>query len=234
MAEHAPVSLTIIIPVYNEANTVRAVVDKLLSVPLPVSLELIVVDDGSTDGTDKALASLGHPKVKTLRHERNQGKGAAIRTGLAAATGEFLLIQDADMEYDPGEIPLLLEPALKRGAPVVYGSRILKGDNPASYARYYWGGRLVSWWANLLFASSVTDEPTCYKLLRTELLRSLDLQCTGFEFCPEVTGKLLLRGIPIAEVPISYRPRRIEEGKKIRWKDGVIALWTLLKVRVCG
>lgn len=226
-----PVVLSILVPVYNEAATVVLLLRRLLAVKLPVEREIIVVDDGSSDGTDSVLKALREPGVRVLLHPANRGKGAAIRTGLAAARGDMILTQDADLEYDPDEIPSLLEPMLKNGARVVYGSRILK-SNPSSYFRYYWGGRLISLCTNILFNSTVTDEPTGYKLFHTELLRSLDLRCEGFEFCPEATAKILRRGIPIAEVPISYHPRSIEEGKKIRWADGIIALWTLLKYRI--
>ena len=151
---------------------------------------------------------------------------------LAAATGEVVLIQDADLEYDPADYGRLLEPFRDPGVQVVYGSRILHPENPMSYRRYYWGGRFLSLFTNLLFRSSITDEPTCYKAFRTPLLKSLELACEGFEFCPEATAKVLRRGIPIIEVPIRYRPRSIQEGKKIRWYDGVTAVWTLLKYRV--
>jgi len=234
MASSGPGKLTVIVPAFNEARTVLQVLDRLLSIRFPVPVEILVVDDGSTDGTGDALENAGLSGVRLLRHDKNRGKGAAIRTGIEAATGEFLVIQDADLEYEPGEIPGLLEPLIRGEADVVYGSRILKSDNPASYHRYYWGGRLVTFWTNLLFGSSLTDEPTCYKLFKTELLRGLDLRCTGFEFCPEATGKILNRRIPILELPITYRPRSIEEGKKIRWWDGVVALWTLLRIRVAG
>lgn len=223
--------LSVIVPVYNESRTVGRVLEEILKQPLPVPMEVLVVDDGSTDGTDRALSSLQDPRIRVIRHEHNRGKGASIRTGLEAAAGEIVLIQDADLEYDPADYPRLLEPILREEAQVVYGSRIRKKDNPRSYWRYYWGGRILSWWTNLLYGSSITDEPTGYKVFRTNLLKSLDLQCAGFEFCPEATGKVLRRGISIVEVPISYRPRSIEEGKKIRWKDGAIALWTLLKYR---
>ena len=222
--------LTIIIPVYNEAATILPLLRRLLSVGLPAGREIVVVDDGSTDGTREALASFSHPDVRALRHPGNRGKGAAVRTGLAAARGDHVLIQDADLEYDPEDIPELLAPALDGRAAVVYGSRIL-GDNPPSYRRFYWGGRLVSWWTNLLFRSRLTDEPCGYKLFPTELLRSFNLRCEGFEFCPEATAKALRRGIKILELPIHYHPRSFAKGKKIGWKDGVIALWTLLKYR---
>jgi glycosyltransferase involved in cell wall biosynthesis len=193
-------------------------------------LEVIIVDDGSTDGTYEAAVAAAKHGTKVLKHEKNSGKGTAIRTALAAATGDVVIIQDADLEYDPADYGLLLKPIEEGKAEVVYGSRLMK-SGARSYHRYYWGGRLVSLWTNILYGSHLTDEPTCYKVFKTKMLRSFDLRCTGFEFCPEVTAKTLLRGISILELPISYYPRRMDDGKKIRWTDGVIALWTLLKLR---
>ena len=203
-------------------------------VELPVERELIVIDDGSSDDTAAIAESLAGDDLVVIRQPENRGKGAAIRRGLEAATGELVLVQDADLEYEPGDVPALLEPLLSGEADVVYGSRILRKENRRGHGRYYLGGRLVTWWTNLLYGSSLTDEPTCYKLFRTELVRGLDLRCTGFEFCPEVTGKLLRRGVPIRELPIHYAPRSMEEGKKIRWTDGLEALWTLLRIRLLG
>lgn len=222
--------ISVIIPAYNEARTIGACLQAVYQKNSGLDLEVIVVDDGSKDATAEAAKAALRPGSKYLSHEKNRGKGAAIRTGLSAATGDIVLIQDADLEYDPGEYRRLIEP-FKTGAQVVYGSRILKTDNPMSYRRYYWGGRLVSWWTNLMFGSNITDEPTCYKVFKTDLLKSLDLECDGFEFCPEATAKILRRDIPIIEIPISYNPRGIKEGKKIRWHDGIIALWTLFKFR---
>jgi glycosyltransferase involved in cell wall biosynthesis len=225
------VKVSVLIPAYNEARTIASCLEAVYSRNPGRDLEVIVVDDGSTDGTFEAAKAAARPGTVVLKHEKNSGKGTAIRTALAKATGEVVLIQDADLEYDPADYARLLEPIEAGRAEVVYGSRHLSPGNERSYARYYWGGRLVSAWTNLLYGSAITDEPTCYKVFKTSLLRSFDLTCTGFEFCPEATAKTLLRGVPILEVPISYRPRRIEEGKKIRWHDGIEALWTLLKLR---
>ncbi len=220
--------LSVLVAAYNEARTIAGCLEAVYGRNPGRDLEVIVVDDGSRDGTYEAAKAAARPGTTVLRHEKNFGKGMAIRTALAAATGDVVIIQDADLEYDPADYAKLLKPIEEGRAEVVYGSR---KHNPRSYASYYWGGQLVSWWANLLYGSSLTDEPTCYKVLKRELLNSLDLRCTGFEFCPEVTAKVLRRGIKIYELPIAYSPRRIEEGKKIRWTDGVIALWTLLKLR---
>lgn len=223
--------VSVLVPAYNEAKTIGACLEAVYGRNPGRDLEVIVVDDGSTDGTYEAAVAAAKPGTVVLKHEKNSGKGMAIRTALAAATGDVVVIQDADLEYDPADYAKLLLPIEQGNAEVVYGSRHLAAGNERSYARYYWGGRLVSVWCNFLYGSSITDEPTCYKVFKTSLLRSFNLTCTGFEFCPEATAKTLKRGIPIFEVPISYRPRRIEEGKKIRWHDGVEALWTLFKLR---
>ena len=223
--------LSVLVPAYNEERTIARCLEAVRSRNPGRELEVVIVDDGSTDGTYAAAKAAAKPGDQVLKHERNRGKGAAVRTAIAAATGEVILIQDADLEYDPGDYAKLLEPIEAGRAEVVYGSRILNPANGRSYARYYWGGRFISLWTSLLYGVRVTDEPTCYKVFKAGVLRSLDLRCDGFEFCPEATAKVLKRGIRIHEVPISYHPRRIEEGKKIRWHDGVIALWTLLRLR---
>ncbi len=227
--------ISVIIPVYNEAATVTQVVEQVLEVKLDdVEKESIVVNDGSTDGTDAVLDSLAarwpNP-LKIVHHERNQGKGAAIRTALEHVTGDVVITQDADLEYAPQEYPRLLAPFENPAVQVVYGSRNLR-RNPRSSWSFYWGGRLLSWVTNLLYGSHITDEATGYKAFRADLLRDLDLQSNGFEFCPEVTSKVLRRGIRIHEVPISYQPRSFAEGKKINWCDGLQAIWTLLKYRL--
>jgi glycosyltransferase involved in cell wall biosynthesis len=228
------VKLSVVVPVYNEAVTIAQVIEQVLEVELDgTEKEIIIVNDGSTDGTSAALDTLAaeHPDLLTIiHHKQNQGKGTAIRTALAHVTGDVVITQDADLEYDPKDYPALLAPFKDEGVQVVYGSRNLRA-NPRSSLSFYWGGRLLSWVANLLYGSRITDEATGYKLFRTNLLRDLDLQPTRFEFCPEVTAKLLRRGINIHEVPISYRPRSLREGKKISWHDGLVAIWTLLRYR---
>jgi len=227
--------LSVIIPVYNEAATITQVVEQVLEVELDtVEKEIIVVNDGSTDGTGAVLTTLAarwpNP-LKVVHHERNRGKGAAIRTALEHVTGDVVITQDADLEYAPQELPRLLAPFEDPIVQVVYGSRNLR-RNPRSSWSFYWGGRLLSWVVNLLYGSHITDEATGYKAFRADLLRDLDLQSNGFEFCPEVTSKILRRGIRIHEVPISYQPRSFAEGKKINWYDGLRAIWTLLKYRL--
>lgn len=226
--------LSIIIPVYNEEATLEEIIARVRATTL--AHEIIVVDDGSSDNSAAILARLqnnGQPALRLFRHHQNRGKGAAMRTGLAAVTGDLVLVQDADLEYDPADYPTLLAPFADPTVEVVYGSRNLQ-RNPKSSFTFYWGGRLLSWVTNWLYGAYITDEATGYKIIKTELLRDLGLETDGFEFCPEVTGKLLQRGVQIREVPISYNPRTWHEGKKIRWYDGLIAIWTLIKYRFWG
>ncbi|MFC2092364.1 glycosyltransferase family 2 protein [Bacteroidota bacterium] len=224
--------LSVIIPVFNEEGTLEEIIRRVNSTGLV--REIVVVDDGSEDNSVKILDNLkldNSLPLKVLYHDKNIGKGAAIRTGLSVVSSDIVLIQDADLEYDPEKNYLkILEPFNKPDTQVVYGSRNLQ-FNPKSSVRFYWGGVLLSWISNFLYASSITDESTCYKIFKTKLLRELNLKCNRFEFCPEVTAKVLRRKIKIHEVPIIYKPRSREEGKKIRWYDGVIAIWTLLKYR---
>jgi len=217
--------VSIIVPVYNEKDTVMELLKRLSLVPL--DKEIIIVDDGSTDGTREILTKRWAEGVLHLCSQ-NGGKGAAIRTGLTYAAGDAVIIQDADLEYDPQDIPRLLE-KIERGADVVYGSRMLQKENRRGLFMFYWGGRFVTYFTNLLYGTKLTDEPTCYKMFRTSLLKSFKLEYDGFGFCPEVTAKITKMGIPIVEVPISYSPRK--QGKKISWRDGLQALWILLRFR---
>lgn len=215
-------------PVYNERGNLVEILNRVQAVP--IEKEIIIVDDGSTDGTRQILRDIKGQNVKVILHERNQGKGAAIKTGLTEATGDIVIIQDGDLEYDPMDY-LKLIPLIQSGeAQVVYGSRTL-GGNKRSYHRYYWGGQFVTLVTNILYGLKITDEPTCYKMFKREIIDRIKLDCTGFEFCPEVTAKVVRLGYTIHEVPISYHPRSFEEGKKIKWRDGLIAIWTLLKYR---
>ncbi len=225
----AIMKLSIIMPVYNEVATIAEIIKRVMAVDL--NKELIIVDDGSVDGTREILRNFS-PVAKIIFHDGNRGKGAAIRTGLERATGDIVLIQDADLEYDPNDYHALVQPIVDGKTPVVYGSRILRRENPRSNVKFYIAGRFLSLVTNLLYGIHITDEPTCYKVFRRDLLKSLDLQCEGFEFCPEVTAKIAARRILIHEVPIRYMPRSVAEGKKINWKDGLQALWTLLKYRL--
>lgn len=224
--------LSIIIPCFNERNYLPQIVKKIELVKVPGILkQIIIVDDGSTDGTSD-LIKKEFPQYTLIVSDRNYGKAHAIRLGLPKATGDIVLIQDADLEYDPADYSALIKPFIEDNAQVVYGSRILKSGNGKSSELYYLGGRFLSLITNIIYGAKVTDEATGYKLFKKGLLEELDLQSTGFEFCPEVTAKILKRKIKIYEVPISYYPRSKKEGKKINAiKDGLIAVWTLLKYR---
>jgi len=227
--------VSVIIPVYNEFRTFRQVLERVRRATLPegCSMEIIVIDDGSTDGTAQMLREQAQTGIVVAHHSaRNFGKGAALRTGIELASGDVVLIQDGDLEYDPQDYARVLEPIVKGGAEVVYGSRFL-GATPAGMAfKNRLANRILTAAANLLYRAQITDEATAYKAFRASTLRQLRLECQRFEFCPEVTAKLRRLGYRIREVPISYNPRGIAEGKKIRAQDGVEALWTLVRYRV--
>lgn len=220
--------LTVIIPAFNEKSTILKIIQRIRQVPL--ELEIIVVDDGSTDGTRELLRGSELPEVKTVYHDRNQGKGAAIRTGVTHATGDYVIIQDADLEYDPSEYPLLLEPIQNRRADVVYGSRFRGRMERMSLVQRI-GNRFLTLVTNVLYGVVLTDMETCYKVVPTATIKSLDLRSRGFDFEPEITAKLLRRGCRIVEVPITYIARDSSEGKKIDWRHGIPALKTLIKYR---
>ena len=223
--------LSILIPAYNEIDSIETLLEKIQAVPL--NKEIILVDDGSTDGTREWLATLESvPTIKVFFHEKNQGKGAAIRTAIQHMTGDIAIVQDADLEYEPQDYLALVKPIADGDEKVIYGSRFLNPENRHSYYSFYIGGQVVTWLTNILFNQRLTDEPTCYKVFDANLLRSIPLDCTRFEFCPEVTAKVAKRGIRIKELPISYYPRSIAEGKKISWLDGIEAIWVLFKYRV--
>ncbi|MEP6597957.1 MAG: glycosyltransferase family 2 protein [Actinomycetota bacterium] len=224
--------LSILMPVYNERATLARAVKEVLDVTYPCDVELIIVDDGSTDGTRDLYADLAADRqVRVHLQPVNSGKGAAIRTAAELATGDYLIICDADLEYAPREIPTLLEPIIRGDAQVVYGTRTFGSHNSYSYT-YVLGNRGVTTAANVLFNCYISDLETCFKLMPTELYRSLDIQSAGFGMEAEITGKLLRRRVRLHEVPISYSARSREAGKKLTWRDGVEALWILLRERV--
>jgi glycosyltransferase involved in cell wall biosynthesis len=219
--------VSVIVPVYNEVAHVE---ELLLAIHAsPIKKEIIIVDDGSTDGTREKLQAMPLANnVTVVFHEQNCGKGAAIRTALQYARGEYVLIQDSDLEYDPQDYPALVRPLEQRQANVVYGVR---PDRPERGLRFFLGAKLLTHLTNLLYGAGINDEATCYKVFRRSLLSQIDLQCRRFEFCPEVTAKLCRMGEKIEEVPIHYTPRSAGEGKKIRHADGWLAIWTLLRCR---
>jgi glycosyltransferase involved in cell wall biosynthesis len=224
--------LSVVMPVYNERATLRVAVERVLSISFPFEIELLCVDDGSTDTSREILAELQkeHPAIRVLLQPRNMGKGAALRRGLQEATGEYVVIQDADLEYDPAEYPLLLEPLMDGKADVVYGSRFL-GGRPHRVL-YFWhsvGNWLLTLFSNALTDLNLTDMETCYKVFRREVIQSIPLEEDRFGFEPEVTVKIAKRRLRIYEVGISYSGRTYEEGKKIGWKDGFRAIWCLVK-----
>jgi glycosyltransferase involved in cell wall biosynthesis len=229
--------LSVIVPVYNEEQTIGQVIERIRAVDLgEIEKEIIVANDGSSDGTQRAIDQgvwRLDSHLRVVENPINLGKGAAIRLGLKYATGDVVLIQDADLELDPSEYANLLQPIVTNGAMVVYGSRFLR-PTPAVSRRARLANRLLTWLTNLLFLAHLTDMETGYKVFRREVLQSVRLRCVGFDFEPEITAKLLLAGYRIVEVPIGYSPRRVDEGKKIRWVDGLDAAYVLLRCRLTG
>ena len=216
--------LSIVIPVYNEAGTLLEIISQIKAVPLSIAREIIIVDDGSSDETAALLRDLNDKNTKVIMHTTNKGKGMAIRTALTHATGDIIIIQDADLEYDPQDYVQLLEPILQGKASVVYGNRRGRQKMEKSYVRYYWGGRLITAITNLLYRAHIHDEPVCYKVFKKEVLDAIELHCEKFEFCPEVTAKICKAGYVIHEVPVSYDPRGFQQGKKINWQNGIQAI----------
>jgi len=225
--------VSMLIPVYNEFLTLPLVIERVVAAPLPAGCEkeIVLIDDGSTDGTtDLVERYRNSPLMRVHQSVVNFGKGAALRVGIAKATGDIVMVQDGDLEYDPRDYTKILQPIVDGRSEVVYGSRFVNGVHGMK-RRNWIANKILTLAANVLFRARITDEATAYKAFTRRALESVDLKCVRFEFCPEVTAKLRRLGYAIAEVPISYNPRGILEGKKIRWQDGVEALWTLIKYR---
>jgi glycosyltransferase involved in cell wall biosynthesis len=222
--------LSVIIPVFNEMRTIEEILRRVKMVD--ITKEVIIVDDGSTDGTRDYLRSLErNESLKVLFQAKNMGKGAAIRTAISHVSGDIVIIQDADLEYNPQNYHEVIAPIVEGRASVVYGSRYINPANDLPLTRYKVGVLFLTAMANLLYGAGITDEATCYKAFKADVLKSLPLKCNRFEFCPEVTAKIRKRGYRIEEVPISFHYRTVKEGKKIGWKDGLEAILTLIKYR---
>jgi glycosyltransferase involved in cell wall biosynthesis len=231
--------LSVVVPAFNEVKTIERVLDRVGSAPLPdgVELEIVVVDDASTDGTRaklEELAESGRQPFKFVLHEANQGKGAALRSGFAAAEGDFVLVQDADLEYHPRDYPVLLQPLLEEGADVVFGSRFLGGPHRVLFFWHYQGNRFLTLLSNMFTDLNLSDMETGYKVFRREVLDKLTLRSNRFAIEPEMTAKVAKLRVRIFEVPISYAGRTYAEGKKIGWKDGVAAVWAILRYNLFG
>lgn len=223
-------TLSVLVPVFNEEATLRQVLDRIRAVELPLGLEIVIVNDASSDGTSRVLAELDDPRIKVFTHPENQGKGAALRTGLAEVTGDIVLVQDADLEYDPNDWPSLLAPIMEGKTSVVYGSRF-SGDND-NMSRLHWiGNKFLTVTTTVLYATKLTDMETCYKCFDRRVLEPIHVVSNRFDFEPEITAKVLRQGYRIYEVPISYQGREFDEGKKITWRDGFAALKALVKFR---
>lgn len=232
MAEKKPRMLSIIVPVYNEEKTLLPLLRKVQSVKLfGLKKQILIVNDGSTDGTGELLKKLKVPGGMILQHENNRGKGAAIRTAIPHTRGDIVIIQDADLEYDPNDYKTVLAPIMDGDADVVYGSRFL-GVHRAFMFLHYVGNKFLTLLTNMLFDTVLTDMETCYKAFKGEIIRSLKLRSNRFDFEPEVTAKVLKGGYKLFEVPISYHGRDFEEGKKITWRDGLVALYCLIRYKI--
>ncbi|MDH5661912.1 MAG: glycosyltransferase family 2 protein [Elusimicrobiota bacterium] len=220
--------LSVIMPVFNEESTILKIVDRVKKVN--IDKQIVIVDDGSIDKTREILEKLSDENIKVIYHTKNQGKGSAIRTAIPYLEGEVTVIQDADLEYDPEEYHKLTRPMLEGKAKIVYGSRFLQFNKPI-YLRYFLGNKFLTWLINILYSSRITDSYTCYKAFETGVLKNLTLRAKRFEFEAEVTVKLLRKGYQIHEIPISYSPRTLKEGKKINWRDAVSGILTIFKYR---
>lgn len=227
----APMRLSVVIPVFNERMTLERILSKVDAVD--IEKELVIVDDCSTDGTRDLLLAMTQPDRVVVLHDTNQGKGAALRTGFRRARGEYVIVQDADLEYDPGDYVSLLNAATAHDAAVVYGTRF-SGPRPAMAYQNWVGNRVLTGVTNFLFGAALTDMETCYKLIRRDVVQSLEIESNRFNVEPEITAKLLMRGLNIREVPVSYVGRTRAEGKKISGVDFISALWTLVRLRAGG
>jgi len=223
--------LSVVIPAYNEKNTIEEILRRVQAADAGLEKEIVVVDDGSTDGTRDILKKLASPGVRVLLHEKNMGKGAALHTGFAQADGEIVLVQDADLEYDPREYVKLLEPILDGRADAVFGSRFLGGPHRVLFFWHYVGNRILTTFSNMLTNLNLTDMETCYKVFKKDILQKIRLKSRRFGFEPEITVKLAKMKCRVFEVPISYSGRLYEEGKKIGWRDGVAALFHILRYK---
>jgi glycosyltransferase involved in cell wall biosynthesis len=224
--------LSVVVPAYNERSTIAEIIRRIQAVDLGLDKEIIVVDDGSADGTRELLQALAVPGLKLVLHEKNLGKGAALRSGFARAEGDVVLVQDADLEYDPREYSRLLEPILDGRADVVYGSRFLGGPHRVLYFWHYVGNKFLTTLSNMLSNLNLTDMETCYKVFRRHVLKKVEIKSSRFGFEPEITMKVAKLKCRIYEVPISYSGRDYSEGKKIGWKDGLAAIFHLLRFRL--
>lgn len=228
--------ISVILPAYNEEKTITKIIDLVHNVKLidGVTKELIIIDDGSTDLTFEKImqAKIRFKKIKFVKHEQNKGKGAAVKSGIEIATGDIIIIQDADLEYNPQDFNALIMPIVEGKAEVVYGSRRLnKSNKKHSSISFFIGGLFITWLFNILYSQEISDEPTCYKVFKSEVIKNIGIKEAGFNWEPEVSAKIAKKKIKIFEVPIRYNPRSKKEGKKIKWKDGFDAIWTLLKYR---
>ncbi|MBS3074608.1 glycosyltransferase family 2 protein [Candidatus Pacearchaeota archaeon] len=223
--------LSVVMPAYNEEKTIKEIIKKVKAVKIPK--EIIIIDDGSKDSTREILKGIKESDIRIFLNRKNVGKSYSVRRGIKEARGDIIIIQDADLEYDPQDYYKLVRPILEGSSKVVYGTRFPKTKKmPSLLNKFFIGNRVLTFLANLLYDANITDEPTCYKTFDAKVLKSLDLKSNRFEFCPEVTAKVLKKGYKILEVPISYHPRTVAEGKKINWRDGLEAVWTLIKYRI--
>ena len=223
--------LSIIVPVYNEEKTISKILDKLVKVNLGIKKEIIIINDGSTDNSKKVIENYLKDKKTQInfkfKNKENGGKGSAIKEGVKLATGDIITIQDADLEYNPEDFRKLIKPIIENKALVIYGSRFLKEHEPL-YKIYFLGNKFLTFLTKIIYSSKITDMETCYKVFKADIIKNIEIKANHFNFEPEITARILKQGIKIKEIPISYSPRSIQEGKKINWKDGLQAIWTLI------